>query len=68
MATIPPLCLTPAEAAEALGIPLEVFEQQVMPSIQWVDLDGPRIPVKRLEEWLAWRSQQADRLRTKAAA
>lgn len=51
---VPPLALTRGEAAEALGIGLTTFKEQVQPELRIVRRGKVRmIPVAELERWLA---------------
>jgi hypothetical protein len=51
------LALSKIEAADALGVSVDAFEQHVMPSLRTVKV-GRRIviPVQAIEQWLAANS------------
>lgn len=51
--SVPRLALSKAEAAEALGVSVDFFEQHVMPELRVVRRGRRRlIPVRELERWL----------------
>jgi excisionase family DNA binding protein len=50
---VPRLALSKAEAAEALGVSIDFFEEHVMPELRVVRRGRRRlVPVPELERWL----------------
>ena len=53
LAPVPRLALNPHEAAEAIGVKLTFFQEEVQPELQVVRKGRKRlIPVPELERWL----------------
>jgi excisionase family DNA binding protein len=54
---IPRLALSPAEAAEALGVSRDFFDEHIAPELR-IARRGRRklIPIRELERWLAQES------------
>jgi excisionase family DNA binding protein len=51
--TVPPLALSPDEAAEALSVSRDFFDEHVMPELRVVRLGRRRlVPVAELHRWL----------------
>ena len=57
---VPRLALSKAEAAEALGVSVDFFDEHVMPELRVVRRGRRRlIPVRELERWLGENAARA---------
>ncbi len=53
-ASIPRIALTPAEAAAAIGVGPDFFDQKVAPELRLIRRGRKRlVPVRELERWIA---------------
>jgi excisionase family DNA binding protein len=58
-ASIPRIALTPAEAAAAIGVGPDFFEENVAPELRVVRRGRKRlVPVIELEQWMAANAEQ----------
>ncbi|HET7052508.1 MAG TPA: hypothetical protein VFI09_01155 [Solirubrobacterales bacterium] len=59
-ASIPRIALTPPEAAAALGVGPDFFDQNVAPELRLVRRGRKRlVPVRELERWTAENAERA---------
>ena len=67
---VPPLALRRPQAAAALGVSVDVFDEHIRPDLPVIRVAGVvTYPVKGLQEWLESNEEQpaATHLRKKAA-
>lgn len=58
--SIPRIALTPAEAAAAIGVGPDFFDQKVAPELRMIRRGRKRlIPVTELERWAAENAERA---------
>jgi hypothetical protein len=66
---VPRIALTPPEAAAAIGVGPDFFDQQVAPELRIVRRGRKRlIPIQELEQWVSRNAEPAmiDQLRSSA--
>lgn len=58
--SIPRIALTPAEAAAAIGVGPDFFDQNIAPELRLVRRGRKRlVPVAELERWMAENAERA---------
>lgn len=59
-ATIPRIALTPAEAAAAIGVGPDFFDENVAPELRLIRRGRKRlVPVRELERWISENAEYA---------